>query len=126
MGNDRIDLTGQRYFAVPPVFNPDEGKTVLAPEGKGYGYWVGGHSVVFDPAGKKFYLRTLDPGEHNRALDKECARLRPLCGCVDNRKGRVVLLRVDARRWQSRIAREQSAPVAAALRTAGINQGTIG
>ena len=56
MGNDRIDLTEQRYFAVPPVFNPDEGKTVLAPEGKGYGYWVGGYSVVFDPAGKKFYL----------------------------------------------------------------------
>ncbi len=46
----------QRYFGVPPAFDPQKGKPVLEPEGKGYGYWVGGHSVVFDPAEDKFYL----------------------------------------------------------------------
>jgi len=53
----------QRYFAIPPKFDPEKGKTVLKPEGEGYGYWVGGHKVVFDPAENKFYLfyRTRKP-----------------------------------------------------------------
>lgn len=38
MRNGRSDLTGERYFAMPPAFNPDEGQTVFVPEGKGYGY----------------------------------------------------------------------------------------
>lgn len=46
----------QRYFGVPPRFDPEAGTTVFAPEGEGYGYWVGGHSVVFDPDDAKFYL----------------------------------------------------------------------
>ena len=46
----------QRYFGMPPRFRPEEGQTVFEPEGKGYGYWVGGHSVVFDPEKEKFYL----------------------------------------------------------------------
>ncbi len=49
-------MMGQRYFGMPPRFDPDDGTTVLEPEGEGYGYWVGGHSVVFDPDEKKFYL----------------------------------------------------------------------
>ena len=46
----------QRYFGVPPKFDPNQGKTVLQPEGKGYGYWVGGHNVIYDPQEGKFYL----------------------------------------------------------------------
>lgn len=51
-----MNSMAQRYFGMPPVFDPEKGKTVIQPEGKGYGYWVGGHSVVYDPDGKKFYL----------------------------------------------------------------------
>ena len=53
----------QRYFGIPPKFDPEKGKTVLKPDGKGYGYWVGGHKVVFDPGENKFYLfyRTRKP-----------------------------------------------------------------
>lgn len=41
---------------MPPKFDPEEGKTVFEPEGRGYGYWVGGHNIVFDPVEGKFYL----------------------------------------------------------------------
>ena len=46
----------QRYLGIPPRFDPEEGSTVVEPEGAGYGYWAGGHSVVFDPGEGKFYL----------------------------------------------------------------------
>ena len=46
----------QRYFGLPPRFDPEKGATVREPEGKGYGYWVGGHSVIYDPELKKFFL----------------------------------------------------------------------
>ena len=51
-----IRSTSQHYFGVPPRFDPEEGTTVFEPEGAGYGYWVGGHSIVFDPDEEKFYL----------------------------------------------------------------------
>jgi len=46
----------QRSFGLPPRFDPENGATVREPEGKGYGYWVGGHSVIYDPELKKFFL----------------------------------------------------------------------
>ena len=46
----------QRYFGMPPRFDPAKGATVFEPEAKGYGNWVGGHKVVFDPDEGKFYL----------------------------------------------------------------------
>ncbi len=46
----------QRYIGIPPRFEPNEGQTVLPPEEGGYGNWVGGHSIVFDPDEKRFYL----------------------------------------------------------------------
>jgi len=49
------DMT-RRYFAMPPKFDPEKGATVFEPEGSGYGHWVGGHSVCFDPENEKFYL----------------------------------------------------------------------
>jgi hypothetical protein len=51
-----IQSMSQRYFGVPPRFDPEEGTTVFEPEGTGYGYWVGGHNVVFDPNEEKLYL----------------------------------------------------------------------
>jgi len=46
----------QRYFGLPPRFDPEKGVTVREPEGKGYGWWAGGHSVIYDPELKKFFL----------------------------------------------------------------------
>jgi hypothetical protein len=51
-----IRSMSQRYFGVPPRFDPEKGTTVFEPEGMGYGYWVGGHNVVFDPNEEKLYL----------------------------------------------------------------------
>lgn len=45
-----------KHFAMPPRFDPEKGSTIFEPEAKGYGYWVGGHDVVFDPDDGKFYL----------------------------------------------------------------------
>jgi len=56
MTPDQFCSMGQRYFAMPPRFDPDKGTTVFAPEGRGYGYWAGGQKVVFDPEKNKFYL----------------------------------------------------------------------
>ena len=56
MTNRQIQSMSQRYFGIPPKFDPEKGETVVEPEGKGYGYWAGGHSVIFDADEKKFYL----------------------------------------------------------------------
>jgi len=48
MTNQQIQSRKQRYFGIPPKFDPEKGKTVFQPEGEGYGYWVGGHNVIFD------------------------------------------------------------------------------
>jgi hypothetical protein len=56
MTKNQIAAMSQRYFGLPPRFDPNQGTTVLEPEGAGYGYWVGGHNVVFDPEARKFYL----------------------------------------------------------------------
>jgi len=45
-----------KHSAMPPRFDPEKGMTIFEPEAKGYGYWVGGHDVVFDPDDGKFYL----------------------------------------------------------------------
>ncbi len=38
------------------LFNPQEGTTILEPEGKGKGYWIGASSIFFDKDFEKFYL----------------------------------------------------------------------
>jgi hypothetical protein len=50
------DLAGQRYFGMVPRFDPEQGVTVREPEGKGFGFWAGGHSVCFDPESGRFYM----------------------------------------------------------------------
>lgn len=56
MTNRQIQNMSQRYFGMPPKFDPEKGQTVFEPEGRGYGYWAGGHNVIFHPDEKKFYL----------------------------------------------------------------------
>ena len=44
-------------------FNPTEGKTILKPEGKGLGHWIGAPHVYYDDDLKKFfmYVRVRNP-----------------------------------------------------------------
>jgi hypothetical protein len=44
-------------------FNPKDGQTILEPEGKGAGYWIGAPHIYFDKGLNKFflYVRTRNP-----------------------------------------------------------------
>jgi len=57
------------------AFDPTEGTIIRTPSGTGYGYWVGGHKVSFDPASGLFVLfaRTRTPLEHGRGGSCEVA-----------------------------------------------------
>ena len=78
-----IQSMSQRYFGVPPRFDPEEGTTVFEPEGTGYGYWVGGHNVVFDPNEEKLYLyyRVRHPLGKGRGGKCRTFSKRSRCGC---------------------------------------------
>lgn len=52
----QIRKIGQKCISILPKPDPEKGVTVFEPDGKGYGYWVGGHDVTYDPKEKKFYL----------------------------------------------------------------------
>ncbi len=49
-------------------FDPSEGTVIRSPEGEGYGYWVGGHKVSFDPETGRYALfyRRRSPLERGR------------------------------------------------------------
>jgi hypothetical protein len=51
-----------------PRFDPSDGTVIRHPPGKGYGYWVGGAKVSFDPASGTFALfyREREPLERGR------------------------------------------------------------
>lgn len=57
------------------AFDPTEGTVIRTPPGTGYGYWVGGHKVSFDPASGLFVLfaRSRTPLEHGRGGSCEVA-----------------------------------------------------
>jgi hypothetical protein len=38
----------QRWFALPPLFDPEQGTVVRQPEGSGPGFWVGAPSAIYD------------------------------------------------------------------------------
>ena len=40
------------------IFNPDDGLTILEPEGNAPGFWIGAPSVYYDSQLEKFYLYT--------------------------------------------------------------------
>jgi hypothetical protein len=56
MTKRQLDPMSQRYFGLPPKFDPEKGQTVFEPEGAGHGYWAGGHSVILDPDEEKSYI----------------------------------------------------------------------
>lgn len=45
-----------KHFSMPPSFDVEEGTTIFEPEEDGYGNWIGGMDVVYDPEDKKFYM----------------------------------------------------------------------
>ena len=51
-----VNFTGRKWYGMPPRFDPEEGETVVAAPGKGYGYWAGAPNSTYDPVNKKFYL----------------------------------------------------------------------
>lgn len=46
----------KRWIGILPLFDPEEGKTILEPPGSGPGSWVGGESIIFDTELNRFYL----------------------------------------------------------------------
>jgi hypothetical protein len=57
------------------AFDPSDGTVIRTPPGTGYGYWVGGHKVSFDPGSGLFVLfaRSRTPLEHGRGGSCEVA-----------------------------------------------------
>ncbi len=53
---DKATVEAKRWVGVAPLFNPEEGVTILAPPGNGPGYWSGAVSTIFDGETKRFYL----------------------------------------------------------------------
>jgi hypothetical protein len=51
-----LNKTDQSQINVAPLFNPDEGKTVLHPTGNGVGFWVGAPTIMYDEKDATFYL----------------------------------------------------------------------
>ena len=44
------------YIGMAPLFDPEEGTTILEPPGKGKGNWVGAPGVIYDDKEEKFYI----------------------------------------------------------------------
>jgi hypothetical protein len=60
----------QRWFSLPPLFDPETGVTVLEPLDTGPGWWVGACSALYDDAVGRFYLyyRYRKPRELGRGV----------------------------------------------------------
>ncbi|WP_445492722.1 hypothetical protein [Niallia sp. 03133] len=61
-----------------PLFNPEEGTTVISPTGEGSGFWVGAPSILYDEKNETFYLyyRVRQPrgyGEDERGYEVRIA-----------------------------------------------------
>ncbi len=51
-----VEHSGLRWFNTGPLFDPEQGRVVREPEGRGSGWWVGAPSALFDPERKRFFL----------------------------------------------------------------------
>jgi hypothetical protein len=51
-----INAPERKWLGMVPLFAPEEGTTILSPDGKGPGYWKGACSVLYDHETSKFYL----------------------------------------------------------------------
>ncbi|MGQ9632506.1 MAG: hypothetical protein ACUVXI_19645 [bacterium] len=56
MNGSNVNGECKRWFGMLPLFDPEEGTTVLEPPGASPGFWVGGGSIIFDDDLGKFYL----------------------------------------------------------------------
>jgi len=46
----------KRWIGIAPLFDPEEGTTILEPPGEGKGYWVGAPGAIYDDERGKFYI----------------------------------------------------------------------
>ncbi|MCM3720215.1 hypothetical protein [Fictibacillus phosphorivorans] len=70
--------THQATVNLAPLFNPEEGKTVISPLGNETGFWAGAPTVLFDEKDETFYLyyRLRNPrglGENERGFEVRIA-----------------------------------------------------
>lgn len=61
----------KRWIGIAPLFDPEDGITILNPPGRGPGYWVGAPSVIYDDDKSKFYIyyRRRKPREFGRGYE---------------------------------------------------------
>ena len=52
----RQTMIGRKIFSYLPLFNPEEGITIVEPLNPGRGWWAGAPSVIYDESEKAFYL----------------------------------------------------------------------
>jgi hypothetical protein len=51
-----FNYLSQRHFGRAPLFDPEEGVTVIEPPGTGAGWWAGAMSALYDDETRRFYL----------------------------------------------------------------------
>ena len=90
----------KRQIGIAPLFDPEEGTTILEPPGQGKGYWVGAPSVIYDDDKGKFYIyyrrrkprEMLDVGSPTTRKKKESEDSREIgrgyeCGISESSDG---------------------------------------
>lgn len=77
-----------RITGLAPLFDPQEGTTVIEPHGEGKGYWVGAPSIIYDDDDHTFYLyyrirkpRPVRGGEVRIASSKDGVRFTDIWTC---------------------------------------------
>ena len=70
----------KRWIGIAPLFDPEDGTTILEPPGLGTGYWVGAPSAIYDDERSMFYLyyRRRKPRGMGRGYE---------CGISESRDG---------------------------------------
>lgn len=52
----QLESMSRKQIRGPPLFNPEDGVTVVEPPGREKGFWAGAPSVIYDPEEKEFLL----------------------------------------------------------------------
>ncbi len=52
----QLERMSMKQIRGPPLFNPEDGVTIVDPPGRKRGFWAGAPSVIYDPEDKEFYL----------------------------------------------------------------------
>jgi hypothetical protein len=66
-----MTIEHNRYFGIPPLFDPKDGITIFDSPGEGAGYWIGAPGVIYDDEKGKFfiYYRRRKPRELGRGYE---------------------------------------------------------